>query len=53
MKTKVFKCTASQRKDAANIFYINCIAAAKMQESNGRTEIYNKAGKLLAVFLTA
>ena len=52
MKAKTFKCTAAQRKDAANIYYINCVAAAKLVESKGMTEIYNRYGKLLATFVT-
>ena len=51
MKTKIFKCSATQRKDAANIYYINCIAATRMEETKNQTNIYNRKGNLIASFI--
>lgn len=52
-KNTVYKCTAGTRKDRANIYYINCNAAHTIREKDNKTtEILNKYGNIIAVFVT-
>lgn len=52
-KNIVYKCTAGTRKDRANIYYINCNAAHTIREKDNKTtEILNKYGNILAVFVS-
>lgn len=52
-KNIVYKCTAGTRKDRANIYYINCNAAHSIREKDNKTtEILNKYGNILAVFVS-
>ena len=54
MKTKyIYRCTAGTRKDRVNLYYINCNAAHTIRETDNKTtEILNKHGNIIAVFVT-
>lgn len=54
MKTAhIYRCTAGTRKDRVNLYYINCNAAHTIREKDNKTtEILNKYGNILAVFVS-
>ena len=54
MKTpQIYRCTAGTRKDRVNLYYINVNAAHAIREKDNKTtEILNRYGNVIAVFVT-
>ena len=50
---QIYRCTAGTRRDRVNMYYINCNAAHAIREKDNKTtEILNRYGNVIAVFVT-
>ena len=53
MKATIYRCKASERRDRVNLYYINCNAAHTIREKDNKTtEILNRYGNIIAIFVT-